>query len=116
MKRFHRAISTDDLDPSVAKSEYSRRLDCDPEFEVMPDEYALWRCGVLNLSGRADLAFSPGTLRHLGWEDPATSAFSHDTNTNGIRWEVFIAAQQTSEIQQQWTEAEGHQPNDKRDE
>mgnify|MGYP001815030750 CR=1 FL=1 len=112
MKRFHLAISTHDLDASVA--EYSRRLDCDPEI-VVPNEYALWRCGALNLSVRVDLATSPGTLRHLGWEDPGAPAFSQDTDTNGIVWEIFNAAQQASEIQQQWPETEDYWPNEKRD-
>jgi len=102
MKRFQLAISNHDLDASVAES--SRRLDCSPEI-VVPDEYALWCCGALNLSVCVDLATSSRTLRHLGWEYPEAPALSRDTNINVIVWEALSAAQQASEIQQQWTGA-----------
>lgn len=96
-------------------TEYSQRLGCTPEI-IVRNEYALWRSDALNLSVRVDHTSSPGTLRHLGWEDPEAAAFRQDTDTNGILWEVFNAAQQASEIQQQWPEAEDYLANDIRDE
>lgn len=99
MQKIHLAISTNDVAATVA--DYSRRLEC-PPCVVVPGEYALWRTDIVNLSVRRDRAAPPGSLRHLGWEDPAAKAFSTDTDVNGIVWERFSANQQAQEIEDLW--------------
>jgi len=99
MRKIHLAISTDDIAATV--DDYSRRLAC-PPCVVVPGEYALWRTGTVNLSVRRDRAAPPGSLRHLGWEDPEAEAFSTETDVNGILWERFSAAQQADEIEELW--------------
>lgn len=102
MKTIHIALSVSDIAASVA--DYSARLGHDPEV-VVPDQYALWRTPHVNLSIRKVPAGS-GALRHLGWEDDASAAFTSDTDINGIVWERFSAEAQAKEIHETWPEVE----------
>ena len=106
VKKLHLAISTDKIDETVA--DYSARLGMEP-CSVVPDEYALWRTEHLNVSVRRDLSCNSGSLRHLGWEDPAAQEFTRDTDVNGIVWERFNAQHQADEINEIWPEA-NYQP------
>ncbi len=99
MKRLHLALSSHDIEASVA--DYSARFGQPPCVHVR-GEYALWRTAAVNLSVRHDPACSPGSLRHLGFEDPQAAAFSVSEDVNGIAWERFTAAQQAEEIEQAW--------------
>ena len=98
MKLFHLAISVADIAQSI--EDYTRRLGCSP-CVVVPNEYALWRTSCINLSIRR-AGEKAGTLRHLGWEDPAASSFATETDVNGIVWEHFNAEQQAREIEETW--------------
>lgn len=106
MKRLHIAISTDRLAATIA--DYTDRLGVAPAL-VVDGEYALWRTGTLNVSVRFDTACPAGTLRHLGWEDPAAGGFTEETDINGIVWEHFSATQQADEINRLWPGAD-YQP------
>jgi len=99
MKKLHLAIASNDIAASIR--DYSQRLGQEPCSFVM-NEYALWRTDTLNLSIRYDPQVAPGSLRHLGWEDPSAEQFSSDTDVNGILWERFSAQQQADEINQLW--------------
>ncbi len=103
MKKFHLAISTDQIDKSIR--DYTQRLGT-PPCSFIPKEYALWRTDTLNLSIRQDATCAPGQLRHLGWEDETASEFTNETDINGITWERFSAQQQADEINDLWPEAE----------
>lgn len=102
MKKLHIAISTDKIEETIA--DYSTRLGIDPCSSV-PGEYALWRTESLNVSVRQDPNCNPGTLRHLGWEDPDAQAFTQETDVNGIVWERFSPQHQANEINELWPEA-----------
>ena len=102
MKKIHIAISTDRIEETVA--DYSARLGVQP-CSFIAGEYALWRTESLNVSVRQDPACEPGQLRHLGWEDPAASEFTQDTDVNGIVWERFTAQDQADEINAIWPDA-----------
>lgn len=106
MKKLHIAISTDNIAETVA--DYSQRLEAE-SCVFIPGEYALWRTASLNLSIRQDPASTPGSLRHLGWEDPRATGFTQDTDVNGIIWERFNAVQQAQEINALWPETD-YQP------
>jgi hypothetical protein len=95
MKKLHLAISTNSIEETIA--DYSVRLGVQP-CSCIPGEYALWRTESLNVSVRQDPACEAGSLRHLGWEDPAAPVFSRDTDVNGIVWERFTAQHQADEI------------------
>ncbi len=97
-QRFHIALSVENVDASIA--DYSHRLG-EPPCQSITGEYALWRTETLNLSIRKSTE-PPGTLRHLGWEDPTASTFSEDQDCNGITWEHFSADQQQQEIDHLW--------------
>jgi len=99
MKRIHIALASVDIAATVA--DYTIRLACEPSLVVV-DEYALWRTEAINLSVRKDTSCKPGELRHLGFEDPEAPEFSATTDSNGILWERFTAAQQADEIEQAW--------------
>ncbi|CAA0084861.1 Uncharacterised protein [BD1-7 clade bacterium] len=99
MNRLHIAISTEDIPATIA--DYTQRLGCAP-CVVIDDQYALWRTPTLNLSVRNDPHCAPGSLRHLGFEDPSATSFSMDTDANGIIWEHFNAQLQAEEIQDAW--------------
>lgn len=99
MKKLHLAISTNDIGATV--EDYTTRLGSAPSL-VVPNEYALWRNAVLNVSVRQDPACAPGELRHLGWEDAEAEVFSTATDVNGILWERFTAQQQADEIEAIW--------------
>ena len=101
MKKLHIAISTDKIEETIP--DYSQRFNMPPCL-IIPGEYALWRTESLNVSIRQDSACTPGTLRHLGWEDPAATEFSKDTDVNGIVWERFAALHQADEINETWPE------------
>ncbi|MGB5833410.1 MAG: hypothetical protein WBG92_15640 [Thiohalocapsa sp.] len=105
--RLHLALSTHDPNASVA--DYSRRLGVDPKL-LVPGEYALWRTPCPNLSVRFDADSTPCALRHLGWEDPTAATFESDTDVNGILWERFSAAQQRTEMDLLWPQADGTDP------
>lgn len=102
MKKLHIAISTDNVEETVA--DYSGRLGVQP-CSFIRGEYALWRTESLNVSVRQDPDCKPGSLRHLGWEDPAAAEFSQNTDVNGIIWERFTAQHQADEINEIWPEA-----------
>ncbi|GAA5442452.1 hypothetical protein Misp06_00626 [Microbulbifer sp. NBRC 101763] len=107
MKKLHIALSTDRIEETV--QDYSTRLNCAP-CSYVAGEYALWRTDSLNLSVRKDPKCRSGTLRHLGWEDPAATAFTQEKDVNGITWEHFNAQQQADEINNAWSSANYH-PN-----
>ena len=67
-KKIHLALSVKNLDEVV--KDYNKRLGSSPEVFI-PNEYALWRTNEVNLSVRVDPSFQPGSLRHLGFEDPS---------------------------------------------
>src|SRR5690349_12661899 len=102
MKRFHVALAVSDVARSVL--DYTKRLGVEPTV-IVPDEYALWRTASLNLSIRRTQDV-PGTLRHLGWEDPSAAEFSVETDINGLPWEIFSSTQQAEEIRRYWPDAE----------
>ncbi|MDO3384643.1 hypothetical protein QWI17_02200 [Gilvimarinus sp. SDUM040013] len=103
MKKFHVAMSTDNIDATV--DDYSARIGASPDVHVK-GEYALWRTDSLNISVRQDTQCKPGELRHLGWEDNTASRFSHDKDINGVVWERFSAQQQADEINEFWPGAQ----------
>jgi len=105
--KLHIAIATHDLEASVA--DYSARLGAQP-CSYVAGAYALWRTASLNLSLRHDPETPPGTLRHLGWEDPSANAFTQDEDVNGIVWERFSAEHQADEINALWPQAR-YQPS-----
>jgi len=102
VKKLHIAISTNKIEETV--KDYSVRLGMEP-CSYVTNEYALWRTDSLNVSIRQDQLCTPGTLRHLGWEDDAASSFSEEKDVNGITWERFSAQQQADEINEIWPEA-----------
>lgn len=106
MKRFHIAISTNDIEATI--QDYSDRLQTQPCL-VMPGEYALWRTDTLNLSVRKDSFGSAGEVRHLGWEDSESTDLSAETDVNGIVWERFSASTQADEINEIWSDV-NYQP------
>ncbi len=106
MRKLHIAISTDKIDETI--EDYSMRLGARPCSSVH-GEYALWRTESLNVSVRRDSACAPGSLRHLGWEDPEATEFTQESDVNGIVWERFAARHQADEINELWPEAE-YQP------
>jgi hypothetical protein len=67
LRRFHIALAVSELDASIR--EYSSRLGVGPCC-VVEGAYALFRTDQVNfsISVRPEAA---GTLRHLGFEDPA---------------------------------------------
>jgi hypothetical protein len=69
----------------------------------------------LNLSVRQDSALAPGSLRHLGWEDPAATAFTTDADVNGIVWERFAAHHQDEEIHALWPGVSGETTHGQQD-
>lgn len=99
MKRMHIAVATHDVEASI--EDYSARFGVRPCSSVA-GEYALWRTASVNLSVRKDLQCSPGSLRHLGFEDPQAHAFTMSRDVNGIDWENFTAEQQAAEIEAAW--------------
>ena len=100
-KKFHIAIAVSDLEATV--QEYSQRLGMAPVL-VVADEYALWRTATLNFSIRKTKDAS-GTVRHIGWEDPAVIGFTRDIDANGLVWERFTAQDQQEEIAKLWPSA-----------
>lgn len=106
MKKLHISISTDKIEASI--KDYTIRLGMEP-CSFIPNEYALWRTDLLNLSIRQDSTCRPGELRHLGWEDNSVAEFSEEKDVNGITWERFSAQQQADEINELWPEAK-YQP------
>jgi hypothetical protein len=102
MKKFHIAISTNQIEATI--KEYSERLGAAP-CSVIEGEYALWRTETLNVSIRQDASCTVGSLRHLGWEDNSVSEFSQATDINGIIWESFNAQNQADEINEIWPSA-----------
>lgn len=106
MRKLHLAISTDQIEATI--EDYSQRLGARP-CSMVAGEYALWRTASLNISVRQDDACTPGSLRHLGWEDATATAFTQETDVNGIVWEHFAAEHQADEINALWPEA-NYQP------
>ena len=102
MNRIHISISTSNIDRSI--EDYTKRTGVAP-CSVVEGKYALWRTEILNLSVSCDPRCKDGELRHLGWEDPSASAFTRDTDVNGIVWERFSAQQQADEINHTWPAA-----------
>ncbi len=106
MKKLHLAIATNDINATV--TDYTARLG-EPPCVVIANEYALWRTASLNLSIRQDPASQPGTLRHMGWEDPEAAEFFQAVDVNGIVWEHFAVQHQAEEINALWPDA-NYQP------
>lgn len=106
MRKLHIAISTEKIEETI--EDYSVRLGVPPCSSV-PGKYALWRTESLNISVRQDSACTPGSLRHLGWEDSTATEFSQETDVNGIVWERFTAQHQADEINELWSDAK-YQP------
>jgi hypothetical protein len=100
-KKFHIAVAVKDIEATV--QEYSRRLGVVPTL-VVADEYALWRTETLNFSIRKTKD-APGTVRHVGWEDPTAAGFTRETDANGLVWERFTEQDQQAEIVQLWPTA-----------
>jgi catechol 2,3-dioxygenase-like lactoylglutathione lyase family enzyme len=105
-KKLHLALSVADLDASIA--DYAARLGV-PPCAVVDGAYALFRTDSLNLSLRVN-AEEAGTLRHLGFEDPAAEQMSAEIDVNGITWERFSEAQQRAEILALWPHARFSSP------
>ncbi|TVR43989.1 MAG: hypothetical protein EA402_08285 [Planctomycetota bacterium] len=103
MPILHLALSTRDVAVSIA--DLSQRLGA-PPVVVVPGVYALWRTPQVNCSLRYDPNAAPGTLRHLGWEDPHCEAFTAEEDCHGLLWERFSAEQQLAEIRELWPTAE----------
>ena len=101
MKRFHIALSVEDFSKSI--EEYSQKLESRPSV-IVDGEYALWRKPTLNFSIRK-VDQSPGTLRHLGWEDPSAEGFTSEKDCNGVLWENFRKEDQEKEILEVWPDA-----------
>ncbi len=106
MRKFNIAISTHKIDETI--DDYSMRLGVRPCISI-PGEYALWRTESLNVSVRQDPACASGSVRHMGWEDPAATEFTKDSDVNGIVWERFAAQHQADEINEIWPDAK-YQP------
>lgn len=102
MKRIHIALSTNDIESSVA--DYSVRLNAKP-ITIIPGEYALWRTNEVNLSIRKDTKVGPGILRHLGFEDSNTTGFHAEKDVNDIVWECFDQRAQKEEIERIWPQS-----------
>ena len=100
-KKFHIAVAVSDIAQTV--QEYSHRLGVAPVL-VVADEYALWRTATLNFSIRKTKD-APGTVRHVGWEDPVATAFTRETDANGLLWERFTEQDQQEEITKLWPSA-----------
>ena len=98
---IHIALSVENIDASIL--DYSERLKAKP-CAIVSGQYALWRTRTVNFSIRQ--AEPPGVLRHLGCEDSAASAFTEETDCNGLTWEHFSAQQQAQEINDIWPEAQ----------
>jgi len=107
MKRFHLAITVEDLDASIL--DYTHRLGAPPVL-VVPDRYALWRTDGLNFSIR-HAPGNPGHVRHMGWEDAQATTLSVEHDINGIVWEHFSANDQAMEIKANWPDVE-YDPKD----
>ncbi len=99
MRRLHLALGVNDIEASVA--DYTKRFGQAPDL-VIPGAYALWRTPSLNVSIRKTGEHEAGKLRHLGWEDDEATAFTSETDCNGILWETFAAEHQAQEIQEAW--------------
>ena len=100
-KKIHLALSVKNLDEVV--KDYNKRLGSSPEVFI-PNEYALWRTNEVNLSVRVDPSFQPGSLLHLGFEDPSVDGFTSTIDSIGIVWESFRAQDQLDEINSIWPE------------
>lgn len=97
-KKFHIAVAVSDIEATV--QEYSLRLGAEPVL-IVEDEYALWRTATLNFSIRKTTD-TPGTVRHVGWEDPNAAGFTREKDANGLTWERFTQEDQQKEITQLW--------------
>lgn len=102
MRRFHLALSTDNV--AAAVEDYSGRLGAEP-VSYVEGQYALWRTPTLNISLRQDASVSPGQLRHLGWEDDSAVEFTQEQDFQGIVWESFSFEDQCQEINSIWPDA-----------
>ncbi len=98
--KVHVAISVSDLSASI--EQYTTFLGTAPDLVL--DDYALWRTDVLNLSLRV-ASEQPGTIRHVGFEDPHAAEFFEFRDRDGVVWERFSASQQAAEIRSVWPEA-----------
>ena len=105
MKRLHVALAVSNLDESI--SDYNSRLESEPVC-VVPGIYALWLTPLVNLSISVKPNEAPGTLRHLGIENPNSPKMSIDTDCNNLVWEEFSVQQQKDEIFSYWPNAEYH--------
>ena len=98
VRRFHMAIGVADVAATIV--DYSKRLGCEPAV-IVEGQYAMWQTATLNFSIRLD-PVAPGTLRHIGWEDPAVNEVSMERDINGLQWERFSAELQLAEIRSIW--------------
>ncbi|MBM3507445.1 MAG: hypothetical protein FJX64_06940 [Alphaproteobacteria bacterium] len=97
-KRVHVALTVPNLGEAVR--DYSTRLGVNPTV-VVAGEYALFLTPVLNLSLTAAPG-KPGSLRHLGLEDPGCLQKSAESDPGGVLWERFSLEQQAEEVRQRW--------------
>ena len=97
-KRVHIALTVPDLGAAI--HDYSKRLGVMPQV-VAPGEYALFLTPILNLSLTSAVG-KPGSLRHLGFEDPDCLQMSAESDLGGIVWERFTLQQQADEIRTNW--------------
>jgi hypothetical protein len=98
MKKVHLAVSVANLDQSIA--EYTAMLGLAPEL-IIPEQYALWRTEILNLSIRVT-GQEPGLVRHVGFEDLDAQSFTVTQDCNGLSWERFHPLHQAQEIAEAW--------------
>lgn len=101
MKKFHISIGVTSIEQSI--EDYSRRLDTKPQI-IIDGQYALWRTETLNFSIRKTNR-NPGSMRHLGWEDPDAGEFTKEKDVNGILWENFNEKDQQEEINSAWPDS-----------
>ena len=99
MKRFHIALGVSDIEATVR--DYTTRIG-DPPVTLIAGAYALWRTTSINLFIRKVDSAQSGLLRHLGWKDDTSPAFSCEPDVHGILWERFTADQHQEEIKQTW--------------
>ena len=102
MKRFHISLSVADFAASV--TDYSKRLGVSP-CVIEDGRYALWCTDILNFSISCKPGQTPGTLRHIGFEDDAEVAFREEKDVNGFVWEYFSFSTQREEIREKFPHA-----------
>ena len=52
--------------------------------------------------------YSPGVIRHLGFESKKHKCFNSFEDSNGVLWELFDKKAQAKEINELWDDANYH--------